>query len=168
MVSSMSSSANLIQVITSSYSQNNMRAQGSQPQNTTAQGAQEAKGPPPPSKQGSGPDPLGVFDMVDADGNGAISELEYSILTEGIAEVTGTSVAKDFLELDSDGDGLVTGSELRTVLDQAGFAPPPEQVAQAYQQQQPSEMIFQTDDQSMIEQLLAYIQDRGDDFNITA
>ncbi len=166
MVGNIGSISNLINVITSSYQQSNLISQG---------GVQESFSMPPqgpPPGQGNMPkaDPLGVFDTVDSDSDGTISESEYSILTEGILEVTGTANVQDFLDLDTDGDGRVTGSELKAVLDDAGFAPPPppppQQVTAAYEAQQLQDNIIQTDDESLLQKLLEYLENHGNEFDI--
>ncbi len=167
MVGKIGSISNLISVIASSYQQANQISEDSVQANF--------RSPPKPPSPGQGDmpkaDPLGVFDAVDSDGDGTISESEYSVLTEGILEVTGTAYTQDFLDLDTDGDGRITGSELKSVLDDAGFAPPPpppQKVIAAYEAQQSSDNIFQSDDESLLQQLLEYLENRDSDFDIIA
>ncbi|MFH2093278.1 MAG: hypothetical protein ABIJ31_13025 [Pseudomonadota bacterium] len=164
MVSSIGSTSNLISMISSSYQQSGMASQG----------MKGAGGPPPPPPPGSSTesseDLLGVFNMVDSDSDSVISESEFNTLTQGILEVTGTELNSSFLDFDTDGDGVLNGSELRSVLDEAGFAPPPpppQQVISAYEAQS-GDTAFQMDDQDMLAQLLAYLETRTGDLDITA
>ncbi len=76
-----------------------------------------------------------------------------------------------------DGDGKLNGSELRSVLDEAGFAPPklkppppppPQQVIAAYEEQSVEESGYQASDETMLAQLLEYLETRSGDLDITA
>lgn len=164
MVSSISGTSNLINMISVSYQQSQ----------SGFSGVQGAGGPPPPPAGGAGgakQDPLGVFSTVDSDGDGTVSEAEYDVLTEGILEVTGSELNSNFLDFDTDGDGALNGAELKSVLDEAGFAPPPpppREVASAYEAQTGVEAFYQMDDESMLIQLLEYLENRSGDFDITA
>ncbi len=167
MVGNIGSTSNLINVITSSYQQSNLISQGGVPEAFSM----PPQGPPPGQGDMPKPDPLGVFDTVDSDDNGTISESEYSILTEGILEITGSANIQNFLTLDTDGDGQITGSELKVALDDAGFAPPPpppQKVITAYEAQQSENDTFQTDDESLLQQLLEYLENRDNEFDIMA
>ncbi len=167
MVGKIGPASNLINAITLSYQQKNQISENS------VQDIFRIPPKPPPPEHGDMPkaDPLGVFDTVDSDGDGTISESEYSVLTEGILEVTGTAYTQDFLELDTDGDGKITGPELKSVLDEAGFAPPPpppQKVIAAYEAQQSGDDIVELNDESLLQQLLEYLENRDDDFDIIA
>lgn len=165
MVGSIGSTSNLISMISSSYQQSGIASQG-------MKGVGGPPPPPPPgTSSGVSEDPLGVFNMVDSDSDGSISETEYNTLTEGILEVTGSELSSSFLDFDADGDGVLNGSELRAVLDEAGFAPPPpppQQVISAYEAQSGEDTTFQMDDEDMLAQLLAYLETRAGDLDITA
>ncbi len=107
---------------------NDMFSFSDQEGETDLQGTQGAGAPPPPSSDSSeefAPDPLGIFSAVDSDADAGISESEYDNLTQGILEVTGNEVESSFLDFDTDGDNLLSSSELVSVFDEAGFAPPP-------------------------------------------
>lgn len=163
MVGSIGSASNLISMISSSYQQSQ----------TSSAGSQGVGAPPPPPPPGnssdSSADPLGVFSTVDSDSDSSISESEYNTLTEGILEVTGNQLTSSFVDFDTDGDGQLNGSELRSVLDEAGFAPPPppQQVIASYETQS-GEDSYQIDDEDMMAQLLEYLATRSGDFDITA
>lgn len=161
MVGSIGSTSNLISMISLSYQQSGAGSQG-------IQGV--GGSPPPGSSTGSPEDPLGVFNTVDSDSDNSISESEYNTLTEGILEVTGSQLSSSFLDFDSDEDGRLNGSELRSVLDEAGFAPPPppQQVIEAYEIQSGEDATFQADDETLITQLLEYLETRSGDLDITA
>ncbi|MFH2061274.1 MAG: EF-hand domain-containing protein [Pseudomonadota bacterium] len=165
MVGSIGSTSNLISMISLSYQQSGMASQG-------MKGAGGFPPPPPPdSSTGSSEDPLGVFATVDSNSDGAISESEFNTLTQGILEVTGTELNSSFLDFDTDGDGVLNGSELRSVMDAAGFAPPPpppQQVISAYEAQSGEDTFLQIDDDDLLAQLLAYLETRISDLDITA
>ncbi len=165
MVGSVGSTSNLINMISMSYQQESTGFQG-------VQGHQSPPPPPPSSgSAGSSEDPLGIFDSVDLDSDGTISESEYDILTQGITEVTGTELNTSFLNYDSDGDGFLNGAELRSVLDEAGIAPPPpppQQVLSAYEAQSDETTDFSTTDESLLTQLLEYLENQSGEFDITA
>ncbi len=168
MVGSIGSSSNLVNMISVSY-QNGA---------STSRGTQQAQGappPPPPSDQGAATssvqDPLGLFSAVDSDTDSAISSSEYDALLEGIKEVTGNELTSSFEDFDVDGDGSLNGAELRSVLDKAGFQPPPPpsgQVAAAYEAQSGQASKNSGDNQDMLAQLVDYLSSRTDDFDITA
>lgn len=163
MVGSIGSTSNLIYMISSSYQQ-------SQTGSTPSQGV-GAPPPPPPGNSGDpSVDPLGIFSTVDSNSDASISEDEYNTLTEGILEVTGNQFTSSFVDFDTDGDGLLNGSELKSVLDEAGFAPPPppQQVAAAYAAQNGQDATYPVEGEDMMAQLLAYLETRSSDFDITA
>ncbi|MCP3876615.1 MAG: hypothetical protein GY699_26200 [Desulfobacteraceae bacterium] len=166
MVSNISSTSNLINMISFSYQQSATGSQGQQ----GAGGIGGQPPPPPPTGAGnSSVDPLGVFDTVDSDSDGSISESEYNTLNEGILKVTGSVLASSFLDFDTDGDGKLNGSELRSVLDEAGFAPPPppQQVISAYEAQNGEDSTYQLDDETLLAQLLEYLESRSGDLDVT-
>ncbi|MBA3011879.1 MAG: EF-hand domain-containing protein [Proteobacteria bacterium] len=151
--------SNLINMISLSY----------QNSGTNSQGAKGVGAPPPPPPPGE--DPLGVFNIVDSDSDSTISESEFNTLTQGILEVTGTELNSSFIDFDTDKDGKLNGSELKSILDQAGFAPPPppsQQVIAAYEAQSGEDAGFQMDDENMLAQLLEYLKTRTGDLDITA
>lgn len=163
MVNSIGGTSNLISMISVNYQQNQMGSQG-------LQGAGGPPPPPPGGASGSTQDPLGVFSSVDSDSDSTISEDEYNVLTEGILEVTGSEMSSTFLDFDTDEDGKLNGSELKSVLDEAGFAPPPppaQEVMAAYEAQNGEETTYQMEDESLLMQLLAYLENRSGDFDIT-
>ncbi|MCP3940366.1 MAG: hypothetical protein GY710_02655 [Desulfobacteraceae bacterium] len=164
MVGSIGNTNNLINMISSSYRQSTMGS-------TDAQGV--GAPPPPPSPTNSNAsfqDPLGVFSVVDSDSDDAISESEYNTLTEGILEVTGSELTSSFVDFDADGDGQLNGSELRSVLDEAGFAPPPppQQVIAAYEAQSGEDSGYRVGDETSLVQLLEYLETRSGDLDIRA
>jgi len=164
MVGSIGSTNNLISMISSSYQQ-------SQTSSTGSQGVGAPPPPPPPGNSGGqSTDPLGVFSTVDSDSDSSISESEYNTLTEGILEVTGYQLTSSFVDFDADGDGQLNGSELKSVLDESGFAPPPphQQVIAAYEAQSGENSTYQIDGEDMMAQLLEYLATRSSDFDITA
>lgn len=170
MVGSIGSASNLVNMISVSYQQNGT---------TASQGTQQAQGapppPPPPSNQdgasSSVQDPLGLFAGVDSDADNAISSSEYDSLLEGIKEVTGNEVTGSFDDFDADGDGVLNGAELKSVLDEAGFEPPPPpagQVAAAYESQSGAASQSLGNHQDMLAQLVEYLSSRADDFDVIA
>ena len=169
MVGSIGSSSNLLNMISASYQSGTSASQGTQ----QAQGAPPP--PPPPAEQGdaasSVQDPLGLFTAVDSDADNTISSSEYDSLLEGIKEVTGNELTSDFEDFDVDGDGALNGMELKSVLDEAGFQPPPPpsgQVASAYGAQSGEASTGSGNTQDMMAQLVDYLSSRTDDFDITA
>ncbi len=164
MVGSIGSTSNLISMISSSYQQSQMSSSGSQVVGSPP------PPPPPDSSGGQSADPLGVFSTVDSNSDSSISESEYNTLTEGILEVTGNQLTSSFVDFDADGDGQLNGSELKSVLDEAGFAPPPppQQIIAAYEAQNGEDSTYQIDGEDMMAQLLEYLETRSSDFDITA
>ena len=164
MVANVGGTNNLVSMISVAYQQSTSAG---------AQGVQEgAVPPPPPPAHGAGSDKLGMFDATDTDGSGSISESEYETLTQGILEVTGTELESDFSDYDLDGDGALNGAELKSVLDEAGFVPPPPpqgQVAAAYEAQSDEQTIPDIEDADLLSQLLEYLETQGDsdDVDIT-
>ncbi len=162
MVGSIGSNSNLVNMISLNYQQSNMTSQG-------VGGTQPSPPPPPPGNSDtSAKDPLGVFDTVDTDAGGGISESEYEILTEGILEVTGAALSSSFIDFDMDGDGELNGSELKSVLDEAGFAPPPQQVIAAYESQSGGNDTPQTNDPDLLALLMEYLKTGSTGLDITA
>ncbi len=168
MVGSIGGTSNLVNMISFSYQQSNY-----------SQGVQGGDVPPPPppggdAAGGAEQDKLGMFNAVDSDSSGGVSEEEYETLTEGILEVSGTEVSGSFSEYDLDEDGVLSGSELKSVLDEAGFAPPPpppQVVSDAYAAQGGSDTEgSQITDEDLLSQLLEYLETRTeeDDLDITA
>lgn len=166
MVGSIGGTSNLINMISLNYQQSGMGSQGTQ-----GVGAPPPPPPPPGNSSSSSEDPLGVFSSVDTDSDNAISESEYNILTEGILEVTGSQLSSSFLDFDTDSDGKLNGSELKSVLDEAGFAPPPpppQQVIEAYETQGGEYSSDFNGDETLLAQLLEYLETRSGDLDITA
>lgn len=164
MVGSIGSTNNLISMISSSYQQSGITSQGTK-------GIGTPPPPPPGNSSSSAKDPLGVFSIVDSDSDKAISESEFNTLTQGILEVTGTELNSSFLDFDTDGDGKLNGSELKSVLDEAGFAPPPpppQQVVSAYEAQSGEDAAFQIEDENLLAQLLEYLKTRTGNLDVTA
>ena len=160
MVGSIGGTSNLINMISVSYQQSSTGS---------PQGVGAPPPPPPGNSSGSSEDPLGVFSSVDTDSDNSISESEYNILTEGILEVTGSQLSSSFLDFDADSDGKLNGSELKSVLDEAGFAPPPpQQVIDAYAAQKGEDSDYFTGDETLMAQLLEYLETRTGDLDITA
>ena len=162
MVGSIGNTSNFISMISSSYQQ-------SQTGSTASQGV-SAPPPPPGNSGGHSVDPLGVFSTVDSDSDYSISEKEYNTLTEGILEVTGSQLTSNFVDFDTDGDGQLSGSELKSVLDEAGFTPPPppQQVVLAYEAQSGEDSTYQVEGKDMMTQLLEYLETQSSNFDITA
>jgi|GEM_PF-1477147 len=164
MVGNVGSTGNLINMISLNYQ---LGGKGSQ-------GFFGVGAPPPPPSGGSGKateDPLGMFNAVDSDSDSAISESEYNILTQGILEVTGSELSSNFLDFDSDGDGQLNGVELKSVLAEAGFAPPPPpsgQVISAYESQGGQMSDDPAEDENLLTQLLEYLENRSGNFDVTA
>ncbi len=162
MVGSIGNTSNLVNMISLNYQQGSTASQGI--------GGQQPPPPPPPpgNSDMSAKDPLGVFDTVDTDAGGSISESEYETLTEGILEVTGAALSSSFIDFDLDGDGELNGSELKSVLDEAGFAPPPQQVIAAYETQSGGNDTPQTNDPDLLALLLEYLKTGTTGLDITA
>jgi len=73
------------------------------------------------------PGPRDLFGRVDSDRSGGVSPAELQKLSDKIQKKTGMTIdAGDeaFKGYDSDGNGSLSGEELRTVLDNSGFGPP--------------------------------------------
>lgn len=87
--------------------------------------------------------PKDLFSRTDSDRSGGVSQAELEKLSDKIQEKTGTTIDAGDEALnsyDSDGNGLLSGEELKTVLDNSGFgpsrgmqgmAPPPPSLQQA-------------------------------------
>jgi Ca2+-binding EF-hand superfamily protein len=73
------------------------------------------------------PDPADMFNKVDSDGSGGISQSELETLVENISDKTGNSIdTTDALSTyDTDGDGELSMDELKSFMDASGMAPPP-------------------------------------------
>lgn len=146
MVGSISATSSITNMISMSYQQNNSSTQSAQT-------------PPPPPSGAKMEDPLGVFDSVDSDTDGTVSESEFETLAQGILEITGSEQSSSFGDFDTDGDGVLNAAELRSVMDEAGFEPPPpppQEVVSAYESQQD---IFSASDplDDSLSQLLEYL-----------
>jgi hypothetical protein len=74
---------------------------------------------PPPGK--------GLFADLDTDSSGGLSQSEFQKLAEGVAEVTGSSVdvGSLYTTYDADGNGVLSGPELRQAMAGMGVEPPP-------------------------------------------
>ncbi|MBU0945876.1 MAG: hypothetical protein KKE53_15655 [Proteobacteria bacterium] len=114
------------------------------------------KGPPPPQGQD-------VFQVADTNGDGVVSLSELEAVTEGIEEVTGTTINVDeaLSSYDANQDGGLSGEELLLMMTGNGFAPPKmaegeetdfgmqpppppmEQAASAYEQSSNNDQIAQ-------------------------
>jgi EF hand len=175
MVGSIGGTSNLIQILSANIQQKNA---GTRP-------SQGAGKPPPPRGSGTnrrlqqppggsfsqaGPvnkDPLGVFSAVDQNSDGTVSQSEYLALKEGIANVTGNEVTGSFDDYDTNGNGTLNGAELKTVLDQAGFTPPPAPPSQAigaYETQKRES----PPNGSQLQQLVDYLQTQSIDLDVQA
>ncbi len=166
MVGIIGNTSNLLNMISISYQQQSATSSYKPHQDSNIQPPT-----PPGNSSGSSNDPLGVFSMVDSDSNNSISESEYNTLSEGIREVTGNELNSSFLDFDTDGDGMLNGSELRSGLDEAGFAPPPpppQQVVAAYESQTGEKSTNLGEDQNMLESLLKYLETRTGNLDISA
>lgn len=76
---------------------------------------------------GQPPGPRDLFSRVDSDRSGGVSQAELQKLSDAIADKTGKTIYtgdEAFKGYDSDGNGSLSGEELRTVLDNSGFGPP--------------------------------------------
>lgn len=152
MVGSIDSTSNLVNMISMGFQQN-------------SSGSQVFS-----SIEADGEDPLKVFESVDSDNDGTISESEFDTLNQGISAVTGSELSS-FLDYDTDEDGVLNASELRSVMDEAGFQPPPPppgQVISAYENQQGESVSTAPADDTLLTQLLDYLDTQAGDLDITA
>ncbi|MEN6474547.1 MAG: hypothetical protein ABFD81_11085 [Syntrophaceae bacterium] len=78
------------------------------------------QGPPPPPIQ------PGLFDALDTDASGGISESELSTWAANMSEETGTTIdtSEAISTYDTDADGELSATELETFLDASGIKPP--------------------------------------------
>ena len=98
-------------------------------------------------------DPIEMFKKTDSDSNGGVSQTELQSLADAMKEKTGTTLdvsSDSFNSYDSDGDGSLSGEELKTVLNNSGFGPdqgmqgagatqpPPQQATDSYSAQSSS------------------------------
>lgn len=71
--------------------------------------------------------PKALFSRVDSNRNGGVSQTELQKLSDAIADKAGKTIDtgdEAFKGYDIDGNGSLSGEELRTVLDNSGFGPP--------------------------------------------
>lgn len=71
--------------------------------------------------------PKGLFDKVDSDASGGVSQDEMKTLAENLKKMTGQTldVSDDaFKSYDGDGDGSLSADELKAAMDKNGFQPP--------------------------------------------
>ena len=75
----------------------------------------------------SRPDPAEMFNKVDSDGSGGISQSELGTFAQNISSKTGNSIdtADAVSTYDADGDGELSGEELKSFMDASGVRPPP-------------------------------------------
>lgn len=70
--------------------------------------------------------PRDLFSRVDSDRSGGVSQGELQKLSDAIADRTGKTIdagSEAFKGYDSDGNGSLSGEELKAVLDSSGFGP---------------------------------------------
>jgi len=93
----------------------------------------DASGFQPPQRQGMGgmgmppgPPPAGMFSDADSDESGGISQTELETLAGNISDKTGTTIdTEDALSVyDTNGDGELSGEELRNFMEASGVQPP--------------------------------------------
>lgn len=89
---------------------------------------------------GKPPKPEEVFNSLDTNGDGVISEDELAVLFEDIAELTGETLdtSEAIATYDEDGDGAISATEMDTMMksmsDQNGPPPPDPQSTEALAQ----------------------------------
>ena len=69
----------------------------------------------------------GLFEDMDTDASGGLSQSEFDVLAQGISKVTGSTVdvQKTFGTYDANADGSFNGQELRKAMTGLGVEPPP-------------------------------------------
>lgn len=79
------------------------------------------------------PDPSAMFNEIDSDGSGGISQTELETLAEKISAKTGTTMdTEDAVSIyDTDGDGELSSEELKNFMEASGMQPPREIIQQA-------------------------------------
>jgi len=117
---------------------------------------------------GHSPGPRDFFSRIDSDHSGGVSQAELQKLSDVVADRTGTTIDagnEAFTGYDSDGNGSLSGEELRAVLDSSGFGPsrgmqgmappppPPRQAAGSYAENQSDS------EQNLLASLVASMQD---------
>ena len=127
------------------------------------------------------PDPIEMFKKTDSDSNGGVSQTELQSLADAMKEKTGTTLdvsSDSFNSYDSDGDGSLSGDELKTVLNNSGFGPdqgmqgagatqpPPQQATDSYSAQSSSSeqdtvSALISDLQALVEKLSANSSQSG-------
>lgn len=67
-----------------------------------------------------------MFQKVDSSGDGSIDSAEFSTMAQQLSETSETEIDTEtaMTSYDSDGDGGLSGDELKSFLDDNGFAPP--------------------------------------------
>lgn len=78
-----------------------------------AQQQSEAMGPPPGGPMGPPPDAETMVSDNDSDGDGYLSEDEFSVM---LGDKSESEISELFTAADTDGDGLVSDSELETAM----------------------------------------------------
>jgi len=75
----------------------------------------------------SRPDPAGMFNKVDGDGSGGISQSELETFAQNISNKTGNSIdtADAVSTYDTDGNGELNEDELKFFMEASGVKPPP-------------------------------------------
>lgn len=73
------------------------------------------------------PNPAEMFNQIDSDESGGISQSELETFTQAISDMTGNSIdSSDAVSTyDADGDGELSANELKSFMDASGIAPPP-------------------------------------------
>lgn len=73
------------------------------------------------------PDPAGMFNKVDSDGNGGVSQSELDSFVQDISSKTGNSIdsTNAVTTYDADGNGELSGDELKSFMEASGMKPPP-------------------------------------------
>ncbi len=85
---------------------------------------------PPPHMGGAGPggDPNGLFNALDTDSSGGVSEKELDAFVQDMSSQNGEGIdttTDAFSTYDSDGNGELSQDELNTFMKASGMAPPP-------------------------------------------